>query len=578
MKNNLILCLSPAKPTVNMTEFKTPKGVVYGNNSADAPTKYLLRSCAELNPIERIICIVTPESEKSRAFEIFDEMVKNFCEEEAIVRPKSEMVKYKTDEKNGLTTALQEVCNYLKKGDNIYIDTTGAFRNASYMLMLISRINEYTNVEFKQAVYSKFDMKNPQLNEVEDITDIYRLFDLLEGAQNFTSFGNSKKLKKYFLNSENNEISSLTKVMDEFSESIILCRISKIDEILDRMNKSIESVLIQSNFKTDGEMLFSRIVGIIKEKFNINIQENKFDYLHIIKWCVDNDLIQQAITLYVEKIPKYLYENEIYKVSENEFEKFKKQKNIYELYHRIFFEGFLNMDLHSSKEVMSEIKKYLKENNSKINLYTSIETFEESNGKVEDKIIRSILINFYIMKKAIYSEESGNPRLDDEQMRINFKNIFPEMIELINTLEPIPKSASSFFKFFSTWENAIKVSHSKYMIKDFYFKQLRKNVKTNEVSLAKKFAVIDCMEEYLKVNKDYSLPSNNSSEKMKKICSDYLYIKQVLRNMINHANEELKISSDMKLFFTEYDYELDYNISLDNIKKIIYEAIDNLRI
>lgn len=40
------------------------------------------------------------------------------------------------------------------------------------------------------------------------------------------------------------------------------------------------------------------------------------DYYSIVKWCVENGLVQQALTIFTEKIPSYIIGKNYMKVSD----------------------------------------------------------------------------------------------------------------------------------------------------------------------------------------------------------------------------------------------------------------------
>ena len=50
-------------------------------------------------------------------------------------------------------------------------------------------------------------------------------------------------------------------------------------------------------------------------------------------WCVQNRLIQQAVTIYVEKMPEYFYNKKLYTVSDYVINSVKNKKSKFDYYY-----------------------------------------------------------------------------------------------------------------------------------------------------------------------------------------------------------------------------------------------------
>ena len=184
--------------------------------------------------------------------------------------------------------------------DTVCIDTSGGYRSVVYSLVYLFRYFEYIGVNIEWMIYSS---KNGQKGSISEIGSTFRMFTLINGAHEFTSTGNPRTLKQYFSSSQNKTVRKLLDNMQDFYDNISLCRIG--DE-LDRSFREMDELLSEGLHADESgngydENRFFDLVPVIREKFFL---ESKSRYLSLTEWCLKNDLLQQAITLYVEKLPK----------------------------------------------------------------------------------------------------------------------------------------------------------------------------------------------------------------------------------------------------------------------------------
>ena len=99
----------------------------------------------------------------------------------------------------------------------------------------------------------------------------------------------------------------------EFSNSMAVCDMSKIDKTVSDMAKLTEEV--QEEHNSVYYEMFKSMIPMIREKMRLKevVKQGKINYPVLIDWCTDNGLIQQATTLYVEKMPFYYNEKGLLK-------------------------------------------------------------------------------------------------------------------------------------------------------------------------------------------------------------------------------------------------------------------------
>lgn len=231
-----------------------------------------------------------------------------------IVAPENILECYYDEAKN-MNDALAEVAAMAKMilakrneyADEEYIlhaDMTGGMRNASMMMLGVMRLLEYSQIKMGRVLYSNWEK-----GRVEDSADVYRFFDLVAGAKEFVHYGSIRELKAYFANEteKSAELKGLLSAMENFSESIKLCRYGEFTEAIRELDEKIKAFLQRSDTQRYvNDSLFSTILPIIQKSYEPLLASNNDD-LAIIKWCAERGYLQQAMTLYTERVPEFIF-------------------------------------------------------------------------------------------------------------------------------------------------------------------------------------------------------------------------------------------------------------------------------
>ncbi len=94
----------------------------------------------------------------------------------------------------------------------------------------------------------------------------------------------------------------------QFSHIMSLCDVEKVDQIMENLQKGLDQYEEKKEKESFFSEIFSDMISLIRKKLNIK-KDQKYTYPHLIQWCLDNHMVQQALTLYVEKMPQYYYES-----------------------------------------------------------------------------------------------------------------------------------------------------------------------------------------------------------------------------------------------------------------------------
>ena len=201
----------------------------------------------------------------------------------------------------------------------LHADCTGGPRHAIMMLINIIRLLQYNDVEIGSLFYSNW-ISSKRAGKIEQINDVYRFYNLIAGAEEFVNFGSVKDLQGYFQNRNiSAELDDLLLAMGEFADEVKLCRRWRFVDAIDHLREAIETfegkwedveqrldTVIESNDDVRlNDMLMFQLLPQIHKDYSDLLREH--DPLSLIKWCLNQGLLQQALTLYTESIPYYLF-------------------------------------------------------------------------------------------------------------------------------------------------------------------------------------------------------------------------------------------------------------------------------
>lgn len=547
---------------------------IEGTDTADAPLKYLIDLIkSENKKVDKILTVVTNEAES--AFDKLKTMLETYDPD----LPEPEKIPGEND-----IETVNSIVSKVDANDSVYIETTGGIRNTTYTLMTIVRILEYSGVKFEKAVYSNYNRDPAIQNKIEDITSTYRLFNLINAANSFTSFGSAYELENCFKCTDNYAVKDTIAAMTEFSDNISLCQISHLDQTLERINDCLLK-LSETSFSKKEDALFKSLAGVIRRKFYMDENHNMIEYPAIVRWCLDNKLIQQAVTIFTEKMPQYFYKNHFFTVEKETFSEMegKNGNSYFGLEYELFYRGMMTQSLLPDNVTMFKniIHEHWKKNTDK-NSNSIGKTLEEiivkalseceavsvfkgrlpkdKRNKYDYKVLVQDLDRFFKFKRAIY-DESGKRRNLDEQL--NKLADYPKIQDmLINN----PKGSNSLFP--THCDELTKVIDNNEKLLCYIFNV---PVKYSDSHLN----YIDGMTSG-KINGPYNINSNISVEDMHDICMDIYYIKTFIRNKLNHASED-EYDSERTEFFSAYPrYNVESELSVEYINKLLHSSLDRI--
>lgn len=293
-----------------------------GVQTNDAPAKHLLKMSKDEDQtkISKIFCIVSKEVYQDDFFQ-FSAMIKAYADRdlgysdlEIIPIPydfhfDSNYAMSDVDSEKMAVHIYRQIEAVLKEDERvqqIYIDYTGGFRDINFLMTVIIRYLEFEGISCKRIVYSNY-----QKQEILDIRYIYEMFEIVNGVNEFIGTGNARKLVEISEKMTDGKVEGKNKVksfiqhIQNFSDAMSICNIRDIDSalvgivegIIELENDESEDIFIQ---------MLKTLLPTIKQK--MYVKDGKISDLDLIFWCLENNMLQQAATIYVEKMLRYYYD------------------------------------------------------------------------------------------------------------------------------------------------------------------------------------------------------------------------------------------------------------------------------
>ncbi len=199
--------------------------------------------------------------------------------------------------------ALYELSQYLNaylldgKKVNLYVDIHGGLRSIQTIVdAIIMLIKDIDNIELKDILTGVFS--NDAFTIVSTKKD-FEIFNFVSGVREFLSFGRSNGLVEFNHSREEKvESKKLVDGINAISDSIVLNRMEKFADNLNEL-----SGIVNTQDKEKG--YYDTIKNLIKANYRVVINEENLDLLGEditnfpaqLQWCLDKNLLQQALML-----------------------------------------------------------------------------------------------------------------------------------------------------------------------------------------------------------------------------------------------------------------------------------------
>ena len=559
MKKILITYLSTLprekKPIIYISNDAGEISAAYTN---EAGVRYLA-ACEDTKDIDLIIAVCSKEvmenkysyADDKTTFEYFQGIVGEVMGGASISPVTSKGL-------GDVTGVFDEIKN-IEADSEIYLDITGGFRDSAYTLALISRFLEFKGARVEKVIYSDICIGKPT-GKITNYTDNFRLMSLINGVSEFANFGSSNSISEFFSHTQNSDIIALIESMRKFSDAITLGKISNLSENLSELSENIKRCEVNIS-NTPDERIFGEMLPIIRKKFFGETGET--DYLSVIKWCLNNKLLQQAMTIYIEKIPEILFKHNWIEYLGDEKNKAADgniRKKLAEGDYSPFYDNFIDLDDSILVRFRDAANKAARDHSSPIT---------ENIEGAEQAIIRYNTINKFLRR---YNEKTNKGTFLENGLERARYLWGRKKLAMSDKWDGETREA---FEILMDKSNCINLS----MVNsnDFFNMLLRgknfvpdQNETPGEKTLRKKITFLSDFEKNVK-NKSDVWKVSADLESIKRIATAYVFLKQI-RNEINHASDRGNLNKENREFFEAAG--LRYEMNVNYLTRILREQVE----
>lgn len=537
--NALVLILSlynDKEDHVPMTYYCYGDKKFSGRQTNEAATKLTLSEC----DIKKLVCITSKETLTEikndlgdlTTYDYFKKEITDFCTEHNISMPEFVQIHDFCEADNNYKPTTKLLDDVLKelKDYNVYIDTTGGGRDASVLIQLLVKYMENFGRRPQRAWYSSFKDKN-----IHDVTDSYRVMDLIDAMGTFNTTGISKGLAELAA-VRNKALNDAINAIDKFSDEIHLNKIDNIEETLTEMNNCFNKVIGSDDPAelNNTEYMFKAIIPELQKGLFPN---NKADIPDIIDWCIRNNMLQQSLTIATERIPRYLFEDMgLVKCIGDKAALLKEKKTYEDEYYHLFYTKMLTATDIFRAEANNKKKEFIQ---------------QYLNGKLKNN--REFWKEFETLTYGLPKRNLDHKTIFNH-LCVKGSSAFGKRIDVIKSL--IGSGANTYEKLADAYAN-----HKKKELADLLgYPELAR--KSENDSLNNKFLLVDSMDS-CKQN-DFEI-AEGQLELFKKIAVGYLYIK-AKRNQVNHSGDDTDMRN-IQMILEKYGYSAQPDSITDNIQK-----------
>lgn len=283
--------------------YQTDLGDIEARYTNEAGLKYAAEKLKQDHrKLDQAIFICSPAVRKSAK-------LLPYLKELASQMPDCEYLEIDTEDELNIYDDIPKILSCIHPDDRLFIDMTGGFRVTSVPMMLVcnylQRRGNITEAEIYSSLVNAPD--GSKVGTIKSDTAGQRVMRLIDGIEEFATSARVNTLQAALADSENEHIIQLLKAMKSFSESIMLGKVNLLEENMLHLKRAM-SDLEEDDDSDAFTSLFKSMLPLIKSKF-FSTDEKKVDPLHLIRWCVENELLQQALVLCVEKLPDVLMDN-----------------------------------------------------------------------------------------------------------------------------------------------------------------------------------------------------------------------------------------------------------------------------
>lgn len=303
--------ISKAQDEKNLRSYTSDGITVTAYQTNEACAKFLLK---KLGHIDEYIRVQSLEVQNGETMSYLDESLEKFCDENFLTLPNNREAKLREEDEaaHSYERVLKEIAQMIlsSTGESgseteIYLDMSGGKRDNYVFVQLLTKLLGFYGYKM-HAYYTDFD------GTIVNTDLLFTHMEMLDAVNEFVKFGSSTSLRNCFKDAESPTVKALLCLMEDLSDSVRLCK-TDLPEKLKVINQQLDGLKnVEKN--NNGLFMIKTMEPLIREKFNIPTDDSANAKLKLIQWCLDNELIQQALTIYNENAIDIVMSNKFIEV------------------------------------------------------------------------------------------------------------------------------------------------------------------------------------------------------------------------------------------------------------------------
>lgn len=322
MKKIMISCISllnekQMQPREYSSEDETEKITIEAIHTNEATEKFLLKKLGKLDKYFRVQSNSEANSDNP-TMKHLDGKIEEFCKAEGLSVPENVDFFLGEDEnEHRYDRVLSEIAHEVRNtaADDpeigIYLDVAGGKRDNFIFIQLLTKLLSYYGYDVHAYYADITGDKGVIVN-----TDLsFEHMKILDAVNEFARSGSVTSLRGCFRGTPSPTVKALLKAMQEFSDAIQLCN-TDLTDVLARLNQQLDET--EKNVTGDDNGLFAikTMIPMIRSKFSFKSDNTDRSTLALIRWCLENNLIQQALTIYNERVTEIIFSSGIVVIDE----------------------------------------------------------------------------------------------------------------------------------------------------------------------------------------------------------------------------------------------------------------------
>lgn len=186
----------------------------------------------------------------------------------------------------------------------IHLDMAGGKRDNFIFIQLLTKLLSYYGYSI-HAYYTDADFRT-KTGTIVNTDRSFQHMEVLDAVNDFVQHGSATALRAAFSKVESPSVKALLKTMEEFSDSIQLCA-TDLSKKLEQLDQQLEQVEKYVEDDSNGLFMIKAMIPLIRSKFHISHDSGSRGIIGIVRWCLENGLVQQALTIYNENIADIIY-------------------------------------------------------------------------------------------------------------------------------------------------------------------------------------------------------------------------------------------------------------------------------